>query len=77
MTHKQEIDGGFLGSLRAAETVREPASRMAAGPFEVAQAEAGGGMTLPDALITGLLIVYPALATVVALVVGMSFSGVV
>ena len=77
MAYENEIDGGFLGGLRTADAVREPASRLAAGPFEVAAAEAGGGMTLPDALITGLLIVYPALATVVALVVGMSFSGVV
>ena len=32
-------------------------------------------MTLPDALITGLLVVYPALATVVAVIVGLYLSG--
>ena len=50
-------------------------SRIAAGPFDVSSAKRENEtMSLPDALITGLLIVYPALATVVAVVVGLSLS---
>ena len=54
----------------------KPASRLAAGPFDVSSAKRENETTtLPDALITGLLIVYPALATVVAIVVGLFLSG--
>ena len=63
------------GSLRAASAAPEPVSRLAAGPFDIASAQRENQTTtLSDALITGLLIVYPALATVVAVVVGLSLS---
>jgi hypothetical protein len=69
-------NGGFSGSLRAAEATVKPASCLAAGPFDVSSAERENqATTLPDALITGLLIVYPALATAVAIVVGLFLSG--
>lgn len=48
-------------------------SRMA-GPFEAA-AEERGGPTLRDALMTGLLVIYPALATVAAIVAGLFLAG--
>ena len=68
-------NGGFSGSLRAADAVAKPASRLAAGPFDVSSAERENQTaTLADALITGLLIVYPALATAVAIVVGLFLS---
>ena len=42
------------------------------GPFDVAPRR---GSTLADALVTGLLVVYPAFATVAAIVVGLVLSG--
>ena len=42
------------------------------GPFDV---EPRRGSTLADALVTGLLVVYPAFATVAAIVVGLVLSG--
>ena len=67
---------GFSGSLRKADAVAKPVSRLAAGPFDVSSAKRENeAMTLPDALITGLLVVYPALATVVAVIVGLYLSG--
>jgi hypothetical protein len=45
-----------------------------AGPFDVPQ-RTSGGPSLADALITGLLVVYPVLATVAAVVVGLSIAG--
>jgi hypothetical protein len=66
---------GFSGSPRAANVAAKPASQLAAGPFDVSSANRENEtMTLPDALITGLLIVYPALATVVAVVVCLFLS---
>ena len=70
------MNDGFSGSLRAADVTAKPASRLAAGPFDVSSAERENqATTLPDALITGLLVVYPALATAVAIVVGLFLSG--
>ncbi|CAH2402923.1 hypothetical protein [Mesorhizobium escarrei] len=50
-----------------------PATQMA-GPFEVA-ADERTGPTMRDALLTGLLVIYPALATVAAIVVGLLLAG--
>jgi hypothetical protein len=58
--------------LRPAATAGMP-SRQAAGPFHVAPAEEqdrGFG----SVLVTGLLVIYPAFATVAAIVVGLSLS---
>jgi hypothetical protein len=66
---------GFSGSLRAANAAVKPASRLAAGPFDVSPAGRENQTTaLSDALITGLLVIYPALATVVAVVVCLFLS---
>lgn len=45
-----------------------------AGPFEVA-ADERTGPTMRDALVTGLLVIYPALATVAAIVAGLFLAG--
>ncbi|MER8486061.1 hypothetical protein [Mesorhizobium sp. M1322] len=50
-----------------------PATQMA-GPFEVA-ADERTGPTMRDALVTGLLVIYPALATVAAIVAGLFLAG--
>jgi hypothetical protein len=65
------VDRGFSSGLPQAK----PASRLAAGPFDVSPEHEDGASTVADALITGLLVVYPAIATVVAVVVGLSLSG--
>jgi hypothetical protein len=63
-------------SLRAANISVNAASRLAAGPFGISSAERENETTtLPDALITGMLVVYPVLATVVAVMVGLVLSG--
>jgi len=62
------------GSLRAAGAEPKPASRLAAGPFEAAPGRDDNETTLPDALITGILVVYPVLATVVAVMVGLAHA---
>ncbi|MEW9807719.1 hypothetical protein ABUE31_17145 [Mesorhizobium sp. ZMM04-5] len=70
MVHEQEIEC----RLRAADRAIRPAGRVVAGPFDPATKDAAT-TSLSDALVTGLLVVYPAVATVVALVVGLSLSG--
>jgi hypothetical protein len=73
---EQEIEGRTSGRFRAADQAIEPASPIAAGPFDLPCASRNDeAASLPDALITGLLVVYPALATVVALIVGLSLAG--
>lgn len=69
------MNGGFSGSLRAANTAGRPTSRLVAGPFDVSPAKGDNEtMSMPDALITGLLVIYPAVATVVAVMVGLFLS---
>lgn len=49
---------------------------VAAGPFEVSEVRAADETnSLSGALLTGLLVVYPLLATVAAVVVGLTLSG--
>ena len=68
-------NSGLSGSLRVANAAAKPASRLAAGPFDVSSAtRENETTTLADALITGLLVVYPVLATVVAVMVGLFLS---
>ncbi|HEY6631582.1 MAG TPA: hypothetical protein VIZ90_09035 [Rhizobiaceae bacterium] len=75
MTYQDDTTGVCSGSLRAASPAARPASRLAAGPFEAAVTRDENGSTLPDALITGMLILYPVAATVVAAIVGVSLAG--
>ncbi len=62
-------------SLRAANISVNSASRLGAGPFDISSERENETTTLPDALITGMLVVYPVLATVVAVMVGLVLSG--
>ena len=50
-------------------------TRVAAGPFDIASARREREAALADALITGMLVVYPVLATAVAVMVGLAFAG--
>jgi hypothetical protein len=72
MTYTTDSTADRMGGLHAANGPMA-ASSLVAGPFEAKRENET--MTLPDALITGLLIVYPALATVVAVVAGLYLSG--
>jgi len=76
MAYRQEITaGGFFGG-GASGAGSKPAAQLAAGPFDVSpQRHETTATTLSDALITGLLIVYPVVATVVAVIVGLFFAG--
>jgi hypothetical protein len=66
-------DGMASARLKPAVAADQPAAH-AAGPFDVARAkEQEGGFG--GVLLTGLLVVYPAFATVAAIVVGLSLSG--
>jgi hypothetical protein len=67
------MNDGYSASLRVANAAK-PASRLAAGPFDISPATRDDETSIPDALITGLLIIYPALATVVAVIVGLFLS---
>jgi hypothetical protein len=75
MAYQSDTNGSHSGSLRAASAAAKPASRLAAGPFEAALTKDENETTLPDALITGLLVVYPVVATVVAAMVGLVLAG--
>lgn len=67
------IDNGGA-RLKPAKTSTHVPSGSAVGPFgPVAPRRKGSG--LGDALVTGLLVVYPAFATVAAVVVGFVLSG--
>jgi len=74
MAYRQDIAaGGFFGgqTANAVESARLPA-----GPFDVSATRSHNtATTLSDALITGLLIVYPVVATVVAVIVGLFLAG--
>ncbi|MEP9385915.1 hypothetical protein [Mesorhizobium sp. KR9-304] len=76
MTYQNNTNYGLSGGLRTADAASRPASRLAAGPFDISSAARANETTsLPDALITGMLVVYPVLATVVAVMVGLVLSG--
>lgn len=72
MVHDGKSERGLFAVAGASS---EPPSRVAAGPFDLAGEHIDGSQSLSDALTTGLLIIYPVLATVVALLVGLSLSG--
>ena len=74
MAYQSNTSSSHAGSLRAASAAAKPASRLAAGPFEATTKDENEA-TLPDALITGMLVVYPVVATVVAAMVGLVLAG--
>ncbi len=72
--HNNTVD--TASGLRAADAASRPVAAVAAGPFDVSRPSgAEGPMPISDALITGLLIVYPVVATVVAAIVGLFLAG--
>jgi len=58
--------------LRRPEAIA-PAISQHAGPFEVPQEERNSS-SVGDVLVTGLLVIYPALATITAIVIGLMLS---
>jgi hypothetical protein len=60
--------------LRPADGRAPRTASQMAGPFAVA-AEERKGSTVRDALMTGLLVIYPALATLAAIVAGLFLAG--
>lgn len=76
MAYTTDHTADRFGGLHAANAPAPASSRLAPGPFDVSGAKRDSeATTVADALITGLLIVYPALATVVAVVAGLYLSG--
>lgn len=75
MTYEQDKTADFFGGLRAADSAAKSAAGISAGPFDVSpERREDRTMTLPDALITGMLVIYPVVATVVAVIVGIALS---
>lgn len=69
--HAIDSDAGELPArLRPADMHAPKMASQAAGPFEV-PADTGKGPSMRDALMTGLLVIYPTVATVVAIVAGL------
>jgi hypothetical protein len=71
------IDSGAreLPRLRPADGHAPRPAVQIAGPFEVA-ADERTGPTMRDALLTSLLVIYPAFATIAAIIVGLLLAGV-
>jgi hypothetical protein len=70
------IDGAseVRANLRPADIHSNKMPSQAAGPFEALSDEATNSTTR-DALVTGLLVIYPALAIVAAIVAGLYLAG--
>ncbi|WP_348641451.1 hypothetical protein, partial [Mesorhizobium sp. B2-5-3] len=66
--HDNRDAGDMPARLRAADVQAPSMIGQPAGPFEV---HADTGPSLRDALVTGLLVIYPTVATVVAIVAGL------
>lgn len=68
--HADSYAGELPARLRPADTHAPKMIGQAAGPFDV-PADTGKGSSLRDALVTGLLVIYPTVATVAAIVAGL------
>lgn len=68
--HAIDSDAELPARLRPADIHPPKMVSQAAGPFEV-PTDAGKGPSMRDALMTGLLVIYPTVATVVAIVAGL------
>ncbi|TRC72246.1 hypothetical protein FJV83_01205 [Mesorhizobium sp. WSM4307] len=73
--HANSDAGELPARLRPAGTHAPRPAGQAAGPFEM-PADTGKGPSLRDALVTGLLVIYPTVATVVAIVAGLLLASV-
>jgi hypothetical protein len=70
------IDSGAreLPRLRPADGHGPSTASQPAGPFEVAS-DGHPGPTMRDALVTSLLVIYPAFATLAAIIAGLFLAG--
>jgi hypothetical protein len=68
--HANSDAGEVPARLRPADIHAQKMVSQAAGPFEI-PADTNKGPSMRDALMTGLLVIYPALATVAAIVAGL------
>ena len=68
------IDGGAPVRLRPADGHAPRTASQVAGPFEVT-VDKRQVSTLRDALMTGLLVIYPAFAALAAIVAGLFLTG--
>jgi len=66
MAYVQEKTAGF--SVKGAQAAALPA-----GPFEVSRPQDAQKMGTADALLTGLLVIYPVVAIVAAVILGLHF----
>ncbi|MDX8448595.1 hypothetical protein [Mesorhizobium captivum] len=73
MTTAEDIIEGGIARLRPAGSLMPKPAQQPAGPFEVA-AEARKP-TVRGALVTGLLVIYPAFAAVAAIIAGLFLAG--
>ena len=62
---------GAPARLRPAETVRRPNAEVAAGPFGIPANGAARTASTTSAMLTALMIVYPAFATVAVIALGL------
>ncbi|UVK43953.1 hypothetical protein BPNPMPFG_005809 [Mesorhizobium sp. AR07] len=67
--------GDLPARLRPADIHAPKMVSQAAGPFD-APADTSEGPSMRDALVTGLLVIYPAVATVAAIVAGLFLASV-
>ncbi|QKC85634.1 hypothetical protein [Mesorhizobium sp. NZP2077] len=73
--HANSDAGALPARLRPAGTHAPKMVGQAAGPFDVPE-DTGKGSSLRDALVTGLLVIYPTVATVAAIVAGLFLASV-
>lgn len=61
--------------MHAADAAARSSVQLAAGPFDVpTERHSAETMSLADALVTGLLVIYPVLATVTVVAIGLFLS---
>ena len=73
--HANSDAGALPARLRPAGPYAPKMIGQAAGPFDVPE-DTSKGPSLRDALVTGLLVIYPTVATVVAIVAGLFLASV-
>lgn len=72
---KQAENISASGAVRNGTAARASAVALVAGPFDASHAKAGNRENaLSGALVTGVLVVYPVLATVAAIIIGLSLA---
>jgi hypothetical protein len=72
MARGQDNTASYAIGLKAADGAARTAVRVAAGPFEAPRRGSAPRTTMSDALITGLLVIYPVLAIVAVVIIGLS-----